>query len=82
MTTIDPQEFGRLEARVEQLLEADRAKTVLMERLFERLDNIDRQMSEQRGGWKGLLALSGAAGTLGAAAGGWVTHLLGKGPLS
>ena len=82
MTTIDPQEFGRLEARVDQLLESDRAKTALLERLFARLDNIDRQMAEQRGGWKVLLALSGAAGTLGAGAGAWVSHLLGKGPLS
>lgn len=71
---IDPREFGRLEGAV------DRLKTELNEvkqqqtAMDEKLDLVLNKLSEAKGGWKLLMALGGAAATLGAAVAWAVGH--------
>lgn len=73
MSTIDPQEFGRLQAQVETLIAA-------VEKLESKVDGMSKQMSEASGGWKVLMAIGGASSVLGGAATWLLTHLTGKGP--
>jgi hypothetical protein len=79
MSDIDPQEFGRLQAQVERLLESDRVKTELLETMSVAIQAIQLQLATAKGGWKALMLLGGAAATLG----GFVTwalqHFSGKG---
>jgi hypothetical protein len=63
---IDPREFGRLEAQ-----SAAMAMTLVrLESKFGALDTklneIDKKISEARGGWKTVATLSGIAATIGA----------------
>lgn len=80
MTVIDPQEFGKLQAQVERLLEQDRAQMALLDKLFNRLDDIDKQLSEARGGWRMLMLIGGASAGVGATAAS-VLHKLNLGGL-
>jgi hypothetical protein len=75
VTTIDPQEFGRLQAQVETLIESDAAKTSLLIKLADDMQAVRLQLAEARGGWRLLLAMGGAAGTVGAVATWAATHL-------
>jgi hypothetical protein len=72
MAEFDPQEFGRLQAQVEQLLES--VKT-----LSGKVDNMSQQMSEASGGWKVLMALGTVSAGLGSAATWALSHFTGKG---
>lgn len=67
MAEIDPQEFGRLQAQVETLIASDAAKTGLLVKLAEDMQAVRLQLAEASGGWKLLVALGGASGTVGAA---------------
>lgn len=67
MAEIDPQEFGRLQAQVETLIQSDAAKTDLLVKLADDMQAVRVQLAEARGGWKLLLALGGVSGSLGAA---------------
>jgi hypothetical protein len=75
MTVIDPQEFGRLQAQVETLIQSDAAKTDLLVKLANDMQAVRLQLAEARGGWRLLLAMGGAAGTVGAMATWAATHL-------
>ena len=66
MAEIDPQEFGRLQAQVQQLLDADKEKSQLLTELAEDMRAVRLQLAEARGGWRLLLALGGMAGSAGA----------------
>ncbi|HSV48368.1 MAG TPA: hypothetical protein VLJ58_21445 [Ramlibacter sp.] len=72
MTTIDPQEFGRLQAQVETLIASDATKTDLLAKLAADMQAVRLQLAEARGGWRLLVAIGGAAGTVGAGIA-WVT---------
>ncbi len=74
MGEVDLQEFGRLQAQVETLIESDREKTELLKRLSEDMTAVRLQLAEAGGGWKMLLMIGGAA----AAAGGVITAILQK----
>lgn len=75
MTTIDPQEFGRLQAQVETLIASDASKTELLQTMAADMTAIRLQLAEARGGWRLLVAMGGAAGTVGAAITWAVGHL-------
>lgn len=64
---IDPQEFGRLQAEVQALRTNEERTAQALEKMAESLDAIKVQLAEARGGWKTLLLVGGAAGTVGAA---------------
>ena len=75
MTTIDPQEFGRLQAQVETLIKSDASKTELLVKLADDMQAVRLQLAEARGGWKLLVALGGASGTVGAGLAWAASHL-------
>lgn len=62
---IDAQEFGRLQAQVETLIESDREKTELLKTLASDMQAVRVQLAEARGGWKVLVLLGGASASLG-----------------
>ena len=72
MSDIDPQEFGRLQAQVEQLLKS-------VETLAGKVDGMSQQMSEASGGWKVLMALGTISAGLGSAVTWLITHFTGRG---
>jgi hypothetical protein len=79
MSDIDPQEFGRLQAQVEQLLEDNRLNTETLNAMASAIQSMQLQMAEAKGGWRVLMLLGGAA----AGAGSFITwalsHFFGKG---
>jgi hypothetical protein len=79
MSSIDPQEFGELKARVEALLKADDEKTQLLRDLSDNVNAMRLQMAEARGGWKVLMLLGGASASLGGVVTWALTHFTGKG---
>lgn len=61
---IDPRDFGRLEAEVEVLkrMVADQANAITQ--MAQQLAEMNRTLSEARGGWRVLLMFGGAGATL------------------
>lgn len=78
MSTIDPQEFGRLQALVETLIRSDAQKTELLKTLSEDMTAVRLQLAEAGGGWKLLVMLGGASATVGGAIS-WVVTQFSKG---
>lgn len=77
---IDPQEFGRLQAQVQQLLDSDKAKTELLAGMSVALHAMQLQLAEAKGGWRALVFLGGASASLGGFLTWVLTHFTGKGP--
>jgi uncharacterized protein (DUF1786 family) len=67
VSDISPQEFGRLQAQVETLIESDREKTELLIQLAKDMTAVRLQLAEASGGWKLLVMLGGSASMLGGA---------------
>ena len=80
MAEIDPQEFGRLQGQVEQLLESNRLLTETVTTLATAVQSMQLQMAEAKGGWRALMLIGGASASLGSFATWALTHLAGKGP--
>lgn len=80
MADIDPQEFGRLQAQVERLLESNQVLTEAVATMSTAIQSMQLQMAEAKGGWRTLVFLGGAAASLGGVVSWLVTHLTGKGP--
>lgn len=80
MADIDPQEFGRLQAQVQQLLESNRLLTESITTMSTAIQAMQLQMAEAKGGWRTLVFLGGAAASLGSLASWALSHLFGKGP--
>lgn len=80
MAEIDPQEFGRLQARVEQLLKSNEELAETVKALTNAVQAMQLQMAEAKGGWKTLVFLGGAAATLGGVLSALASHFLGKAP--
>jgi glycerate kinase len=59
--------IGRLEAQVHSLGNAVALLTHKVDTLDDKLDAVEKTLSEARGGWKTLIWIAGAAGSLGAA---------------
>jgi len=79
-TMIDPVEYGELKGKVAGALDAivdirNRQKTA-----DEKLDQVLDKLSEAKGGWKLLMALGGAAATLGGVITWFATHTITVGP--
>lgn len=79
MTGVDLQEFGRLQAQVELLLESNRVNTETLETMAEAIHSMQIQMAEAKGGWKALMLIGGASASLGSAATWVLSHLTGRG---
>jgi hypothetical protein len=62
---IDPQEFGAMRAQVSALLDSDRLKTQLLEKLATDMSAIRLQLAEAKGGWRMLVWIGGGIGALG-----------------
>jgi hypothetical protein len=80
MPDIDPQEFGRLQAEVVGLQRDNERLLILLEKLTSKLDGIENQLAQAKGGWRTLMWLGGAAATLGGVIAGALTHIFGRGP--
>jgi hypothetical protein len=74
VSEINPQEFGRLQAQVETLIVSDARKTELLETMSESIAAIQLQLAEAKGGWRLLVAIGGAAGSLGAGVAWAISH--------
>ena len=72
--TADTDRFnlGRYAADIEFLKESDRTRREILERIDERLGNIELKLAETKGGLRTLLAIGGLAGALG----GGIVHFL------
>lgn len=79
MSDIDPQEFGRLQAQVQQLLESNKLLMETITTLSTAVQSMQLQMAEAKGGWKALMLIGGASATFGGLATTWLSHLFGKG---
>lgn len=80
MSSIDPQEFGRLQAQVETLLESNRVNAETLATMATSIQAMQLQMAEAKGGWKVLMLIGGASASVGSAVTGALMHFLGKGP--
>jgi hypothetical protein len=77
---IDPREFGRLEGAVAALkteLDSVKDRQVAIDG---KLDQVLDKLSEAKGGWRLLMALGGAAATLGGIITWFATHTITVGP--
>jgi hypothetical protein len=77
---IDPREFGRLEGAVAALkteLDSVKDRQVAIDG---KLDQVLDKLSEAKGGWRLLMALGGAAATLGGIIAWFATHSVTVGP--
>ncbi len=77
---IDPREFGRLEGAVAALkteLDSVKDRQVAIDG---KLDQVLDKLSEAKGGWRLLMALGGAAATLGGIITWFATHTVTVGP--
>lgn len=77
---VDPQEFGRLQAQVAQLIESNRVNAATLETMSEAVHAMQLQMAEAKGGWRALMLIGGASASLGSVATWVLTHFTGKGP--
>jgi multidrug resistance efflux pump len=77
---IDPQEFGRLQAHVEQLLDSNRQLEESVATMSAAIQSMQLQMAEAKGGWKLLMAIGGAAASAGGLISWLATHLMGSTP--
>ncbi len=77
---IDPREFGRLEGAVTALkADVDQLKGDVKD-LSGKMDEVLDKLSEAKGGWKLLMAMGGAAATLGGLITWFATHTIHFGP--
>lgn len=63
--TIDPRDFGRLEAQVQHLMISMAEQTKLMEEINNKLAEQDKLLEQARGGYRALAWLVSAAAALG-----------------
>lgn len=77
---IDPREFGRLEGAVDALKDELGAVKIKQAQIDEKLDLVLEKLTEAKGGWKLLMALGGAAATLGAVLSWFASHTFTIGP--
>ena len=64
MNEISPQEFGRLQATVDGLQRDSFRQLQMLERLEEKLESVESQLSEAKGGWKLMMLLGGGPALL------------------
>ena len=74
--TIDPQEFGRLQAEVSSLRREVDLLAKSLASISQQLTGIENRLSEANGGWKMLMAIGGASAAFGATVGPIVPKLL------
>jgi hypothetical protein len=79
VSDIDPQEFGRLQAEVIGLRRDNDRLLELLEKLVIRLEGIEEQLAQAKGGWRTLMWLGGASAGAGGIIAAALTHFFGKG---
>jgi len=62
----DQRALGNLEAQVQSLSVALSLLTVKLDHNSAKLDEVERTLSEAKGGWRVLMIVGGAAGSIGA----------------
>jgi hypothetical protein len=80
MSDFNPQEFGRLQAQVEQLLESNRLLTEGVASMSVAIQAMQLQMAEAKGGWKVLMLIGGASASVGGVISWLVTNFFSKAP--
>lgn len=78
--TINPRDFGHLEGRVDALQHTVAAQSKAIELMTEQLKTMNDTLTEAKGGWRAMMWMGGAAGTLGALVTWIAQHLHVKGP--
>ena len=68
MSEINPVDYGRLEAQVEQLIKD-------MDEMKANVQAMRDLMEQSKGGWKVLVFLGGIAGTVGGIIGWFISHV-------
>lgn len=71
---IDPQEFGKLQAQFEAVSRTLDRVIDRLDRMDSKIDAIENQLAEAKGGWRMLMLLGGGGAAIGSA----VTAYLGK----
>jgi predicted secreted protein len=77
---ISARDFGRLESEVTSLRDLVRAQTMAMQAMTARIEAINVTLSEAKGGWRTLMYVGGAAGSIGAGIS-WIISHIKFGPL-
>lgn len=72
---IDPKEFGRLESEVNSLRRDLSAITETLKDMTRTLKEVQETLSEAKGGWRLMLAVGGAVGSLAAGLGWAAQHI-------
>ena len=80
MEPINPRDFGHLEGRVDALTNTVAAQSKAMELMAVQLKHMNDTLSEAKGGWRAMMYVGGAAGTVGAIISWIVQHMTFKGP--
>ncbi|RTL40572.1 MAG: hypothetical protein EKK53_15400 [Burkholderiales bacterium] len=73
--SIDPRDFGRLEAKVETLEMLVAEQTETLKRMADRLEAMSELLSQARGGWRTLMWVGGAVATVASAITWAINHL-------
>ena len=80
MVDFDQRALGNLEAQVQSLSVALSLLTAKLDRNSEQLNEVERTLSEAKGGWRVLMIVAGAAGSVGSV-GTWLAQtFMGKNP--
>lgn len=64
--SIDPREYGVLEANVKNINDTLRKQVEAIDKLSERLREVEDTLAEAKGGWKVIMWIAGASGAVGA----------------
>lgn len=80
MDPINPRDFGHLEGRVDALTHTVAAQSETMKLMTEQLRSMNDTLTEAKGGWRAMMYVGGAAGTVGAMVAWIAQHLTFKGP--
>lgn len=76
--SIDPREYGELEATVKNLNATLSKQVDAIEKLADRVREIEDTLSEAKGGWKVMMWLAGASAAFGSVATWFIKDLLGR----
>ena len=76
--SIDPREYGILEADVRNINATLQKQVEAIEKLSERLRTVEDTLAEAKGGWKVIMWIAGASAAFGSVATWFIKDLLGR----
>lgn len=80
MDPINPRDFGHLEGRVDALTRTVADQSETMKLMTMQLRSMNDTLTEAKGGWRVMMYVGGAAGSIGAIIAWIAQHLTFKGP--